>query len=109
RFLKPSDDARRIMQIEQNGADAVFPHRANAMRDDQPASLGLKRRAAVSNLCKLPCSARPQQRLVFMPVVRIVGEHNEEVFIILSGKHRIASIYLSREQSHAFISHSLTI
>jgi hypothetical protein len=37
------------------------------------------------------------------PVVRAVGEHDEDVLVILSGEHGVAACDTAREQRHAFV------
>ena len=60
-LAQPADDPGGIVQVEQDGADAVLAHGADAVGDHQPAGLGLHGRAAVADLHGLPQLRGPQQ------------------------------------------------
>src|SRR5580700_10926091 len=44
----------RLVQVEQDRADGVLPHRPDAVGEDEPALLRLDRGAAVAELDQLP-------------------------------------------------------
>ena len=84
RSRQPADHAGRIFQIEQEGPDGVFAHRADTMTDDEPARLRLDGRTAVADLQELPAVGRLQERHLGMPEVQIVRVHEVEILGILS-------------------------
>ena len=43
RLAEATDDFGWVFEVEQSSTDAVFAHRADAVRDDEPAGLGLDR------------------------------------------------------------------
>src|SRR6476646_10361381 len=53
-FAEAADDFGGILAIEQERANAVFSHGADAMAEDQPPGLGFDRRSTVSQLNQLP-------------------------------------------------------
>ena len=97
------------MEIEQEGADAVAAHRADAVGDDQPAGLRLDGRAAVADLHELPRLCGPQQLLRVFPVVHVVGKHEVEVLVVLSRDHRVAAVDAAGEERHAFVFHGAPV
>ena len=54
-------------------------------------------------------SARTQEQLRIVPVMRVVGEHDEEVFVVLAGKHGVAAIDAPGKKRHAFVLHGAAI
>lgn len=106
---KAADDLAGIVQIEQRSTDAVLAHGADAVGDDKPAGLGFDGRAAVADFDGLPHRGRAQDDLRVVPVVEIVGKHDEDIFIVLSRQHRIAAVNAAREQCHALVLHGAAI
>lgn len=62
-FAQAADDARGVVEIEEDGAEAVFAHGADAVCDDEPARAGFDRRAAVAELDEFPRVLGPNQDL----------------------------------------------
>ena len=91
------------MEVEEDGAEAVFSHRADAVRDDEPARVGFDRGAAVAELHEFPRVLGPDQDLGLMPKVQVVREHKVNVFAILSAEHGVLAVDFSGEKSEAFV------
>src|SRR5580658_1059041 len=82
-FWQPADYLRRVVTIEQEGADAVFSHQPHAVADYQPAGLGFDRRPTIAQLDELPGKLRLQNKLHGVPEMEIVGEHHVDVLRVL--------------------------
>src|SRR5688572_12833347 len=54
RFAEAANDFGRIVQIQEECADAIFTHGAHAVAEDEPARLGLDGRAAIAHLNEFP-------------------------------------------------------
>jgi hypothetical protein len=54
RFAQTFDDAHWVVQVEQERAEAIPPHCADAVAQHQPARFGFNRRIAVAQLEKFP-------------------------------------------------------
>jgi hypothetical protein len=66
-FAQAADDARGVMEVEEDGAEAVFAHGADAVSDDEPTRVGFDRGAAVAELHEFPRVLGPDQHLGLMP------------------------------------------
>ena len=53
RFTEAADYFARIIAIQQERTNAVFPHRTNSVAEYQPAGIRLDRRSAVAKLNQL--------------------------------------------------------
>ena len=53
--------------VEQHRADRIFAHRADAVRQQQPAFIEFDRRSAIADLNELPGKFRPENRLTVVP------------------------------------------
>src|ERR1035438_7752967 len=108
-FTQAANHFGRIVKIEQESADRVFSHRADAVAQHQPASLRLNRRPAVPNLNHFPRECRLQKDFRLIPEMDIVGEHEVDVLRVLPGQHCIQSIHLLREKGHPFVLNRRTV
>ena len=54
RFARSCEHLRGIHLVEECRADRIFPHRADAVRQQQPAFVELDRRSAIADLDQLP-------------------------------------------------------
>ena len=90
-------------------ADAVSAHRTHAVRDDQPAGLCFHRRAAVADLYGFPFFARFAEQLGIAPEMGMIGEHEEEVLIVLPGDHGVAPMDAAGKQCHPLVLHGAPI
>lgn len=109
RFAKSANDLGGIFEVEQDGTDAVFAHGADAMGNDEPAGWGLDGRTTVTDFDGFPDFGGTNEKLRIVPIVEVVGEHDEEVLIVLSGQHRIVAVDASWEQCHALVLNSSTV
>ena len=68
RALETSADLEGVVNIQQHGANAIASHGTDAVSDQQPAFLGLQRRAAVAHDPQFPRIFRlSQQRRRLLP------------------------------------------
>ncbi len=105
RYLQPADHARRIIEIEQERAQRILAHRADAVRQHQPAGLGLDRRAAVAELHVFPGVRRLGDQLLGVPEVQHVRVHQIDVLVVLPREHRVQPPNLAGEQREALVPH----
>src|SRR5204863_6887762 len=83
RLAQPANDFGRIVQIQQECADAIFAHRTHALAEHEPAGFGFDRRPAVAHLDKFPGEFRLYQHQHVVPEVQMVGKHDINVFKVL--------------------------
>ena len=85
-----ADDARGVVEVEQDGAEAVFAHGADAVGDDEPAGFGFDGGAAIAELDEFPGLFRPDQHLRLIPKVQVVREQKKRshIFTYLNWQRR---------------------
>src|SRR5882762_8728305 len=109
RFAKAANYARGVVQVEQERAEAIFAHRADAMAQHQPAGFRFNGRTAVADLNEFPRLRRREQDSGVVPEMNVVGEHQQDVLVILAGQHCVTPVYFARKQRHAFVLHRGTV
>ena len=62
-----TDDARRVLLVEQDGSESVLAHRPDAVRDHKPPRFGLERGSAVAELRDLPGALGRLDHLALVP------------------------------------------
>ena len=102
-FSQAADHFGGIVAIEEERADAVLSHGADAVAEDQPACIGLDGGSAVPNLDQFPWESGFEQHLALIPEMDVVGKHQIDVLVVLTGEHGIEAIDLPRENGHAFV------
>ena len=60
-------------------------------------------------LHELPRLAGTEQELRVVPEMRVVGEHDEEVLVVLPREHGVAAVDAPREERHAFVLHRAAV
>ena len=73
------------------------------MGDDEPSCCSFDWRTAVAYLHGLPSFGGAKYQIWVAPVVGIVGEHDEEIFIVLTREHGVTPSDAARKEGHAFI------
>ena len=102
-FFETSDNPGGIIAVEEDGADAVFAHRADAVGEDKPAGIGLDGRAAVAELGEFPGLRRADDDLRLIPEVGMVGEHEVDVDPVLPAEHGVVAVDFPREEGEALV------
>ena len=74
------------------------------MRQKQPPLIQFDRRSAIADLDELPRKGRLQKGVSAIPCVKVVGEHQIQVLVVLAPDHRKAVINSAREKAHALVS-----
>jgi len=102
-LAQPRDHPAGIVQVQQRRADAVATHRADAMRDDEPALRQLDRAAAIANLHELQGSAAARISVASFHDMQIVGRDQLQRLAIRARQHRVPPADAAREQRHALV------
>src|SRR5262249_50756446 len=66
-------------------------------------------RSAIPNLDQLPGKNRLKHRLSLIPEVNVVGKHDVDAVVVLTGEHDIKAINLSGKNSHSLVFSRRTI
>ena len=98
RLASLADDTARIVAVEQSRADGIAAHRSHAVSQEQPARLGLDRRAAVADQDNLP------GKLGAISMTRasshredIVRFHVIETFVVNPRDHGVLAVHSAWE------------
>ena len=84
RFAQATEDARGLLQVEQERPEAILPHGADAVTQHQPAGFRFNRRTAVANLEKFPRLRGFEQHSRGLPEMNILRQHQQDVLVILA-------------------------
>jgi hypothetical protein len=98
-----AQDARRVIEVEQERADGVDPHRTDAVGEHQPALIGLDRRPAVPDLEHFPRLGRCPQEYRLVPHVTVRRAGQAGALAVGAAQGEVASVHLTREQRHALV------
>src|SRR5678816_3577985 len=84
RTRQMTENAMRILKVEQQRSDRIAAHRSDAVRQHEPTGLGFDRRAAVADLQKLPRLLRSVELGDVVPLVYVARRRKMEVLAILA-------------------------
>ena len=103
RFFQVADDFCRILEVQEHGANAIGPHGADAVGQEQPARGRFQGRAAIADLHEFPGIFGHLQEFGGFPEVDDVGVHDIEIFAVHAGAHHVMAVDAPGKQGHAFI------
>ena len=90
-----------IGSIEKARTDAIFPHRSNAMREDEPTIGSFDRRSTVAELCEFPCPLRVYDPDAPVPVMQVLGQQKPNILIVVPAEHRVTALDQAGKQRHS--------
>ena len=94
---------RRVVEVEQQRADRVRAHRADAVGEHEPALVGLDRRPAVADLDRLPRLVGDVERRRRRPAPDVVGEGDARSLAVVAGQRGEPAADPAREQRQALV------
>src|SRR5439155_22222931 len=103
RFGGSGQNLARILLVQKNRANRVFPNGADAMGQQEPAFVQLDGRSAIAQLHEFPSEFGLQDDLATFPCVEIIGIKQIEILIVLPADHCVMAVDLAREQRHPLV------